>query len=484
FVDSLLGPVANMVTEDRPSEAGRQEQASRQADDYGVSRASSDTPGMSQADAKTKEITQAESGSEQSTVVPNSPVRTEYAMSRPQRIQARTVALRYNDPHQMVRCTPFPGQPLSTVLGCQPFRVVVHTNAQVQMDLHAHLMLSEVIGFLGGVWDAKSKVVTVVRAFPCAALETNDAHTNVEMDPGSELVVRHQIMDAGLRVVGWYHSHPTFRPDPSIIDIENQTAYQKLFRDSGSAEEPFVGAIVGPYDAQLPGPISVLNWFYVGRSAIDRGHPKRLMVERRPDQSMSSEEREILLGLVDTASSLEHHAALEEAWRPSSTELRLLKMMVSLTHRMPWLVEPKDDVSIESNAAAMNNTDDPLSSEATRKAALLENKKTETSALAEAVVMANEGVDSACADACSGLTMHDSQEKLGAGDDSSDCAYVDMCIPQEHLLAGQRAVRDPLIAALCTRFSAGIFKSGTDGKVADLKALERVFAAYFNKNFC
>ncbi|KAJ2508007.1 hypothetical protein GGI11_006199 [Coemansia sp. RSA 2049] len=208
------------------------------------------------------------------------------------------------------------------------------------------------------------------------------------------------------------------------------------------------------------------------------------MVERRPDQSMSSEEREILLGLVDTASSLEHHAALEEAWRPSSTELRLLKMMVSLTHRMPWLVEPKDDVSTESNAAAMNNTDDPLSSEATRKAALLENKKTETSALAEAVVMANEGVDSACADACSGLTMHDSQEKLGAGDDSSDCAYVDMCIPQEHLLAGQRAVRDPLIAALCTRFSAGIFKSGTDGKVADLKALERVFAAYFNKNFC
>ncbi|KAJ2581818.1 hypothetical protein EV177_010383, partial [Coemansia sp. RSA 1804] len=90
------------------------------------------------------------------------------------------------------------------------------------------------------------------------------------------------------------------------------------------------------------------------------------MVERRPDRSMSSEEREILLGLVDTASSLEHHAALEEAWRPSSTELRLLKMMVSLTHRMPWLVEPKDGVSTEPNAAAMNNTDDPISSEATR----------------------------------------------------------------------------------------------------------------------
>ncbi|KAJ2072924.1 hypothetical protein GGI16_008926, partial [Coemansia sp. S142-1] len=46
-----------------------------------------------------------------------SPVRTEYAMSRPQRSHARPVALRYDDPHQMVRCTPFQGQPLSGASG-------------------------------------------------------------------------------------------------------------------------------------------------------------------------------------------------------------------------------------------------------------------------------------------------------------------------------------------------------------------------------
>ncbi|KAJ2841951.1 hypothetical protein GGI22_007718, partial [Coemansia erecta] len=197
--------------------------------------------GVGNSDAK--DLKRADSASEQSSIVPNSLVRTEYAMSRPQRNQTRTVALHYNNPHQMVRCTPFPGHPLSSVPGCQPFRVVVHTNAQLQMDLHAHLMLSEVIGLLGGSWDAKNKVVTVVRAFPCAALETDDAHTNVEMDPDSEFVVRNQVIDTGLRVVGWYHSHPTFRPDPSIIDIENQTAQQKLSRDSNSTEEPFVGAI-------------------------------------------------------------------------------------------------------------------------------------------------------------------------------------------------------------------------------------------------
>ncbi|KAI8322428.1 hypothetical protein GQ54DRAFT_240472, partial [Martensiomyces pterosporus] len=272
-----------------------------------------------------------------SPVLPKSPARTKYAMSRPQRNHARPVALQYNDPHQMVRCTPFPGQPLSGVVGCQPFRLVVHTNAQLQMDFHAHLMLSEVIGLLGGRWDAEEKVLTVTRAFPCMALESEEAHTNVEMDPGSELVVRQQISESGLRVVGWYHSHPTFRPDPSIIDIENQTAYQTLFRDNESSEEPFVGAIVGPYDPELPGPVSVFNWFCVGKSAVDRGHPKRLMVEAASDSCLPEDEKEILFALMDSAGGLKHHATLEEAWRSSSTEMRSLKMAVSLALRMPWL---------------------------------------------------------------------------------------------------------------------------------------------------
>lgn len=28
------------------------------------------------------------------------------------------------------------------------------------------------------------------------------------------------------QVVGWYHSHPTFTPEPSLVDIENQRNYQ------------------------------------------------------------------------------------------------------------------------------------------------------------------------------------------------------------------------------------------------------------------
>ncbi|KAJ1799665.1 hypothetical protein LPJ59_001670 [Coemansia sp. RSA 2399] len=456
-VDSMSDPAAGA---DKADSAIDTKPASQPEEDHAKDGGTigNGTPSKGVGDSSAKDLRQADSTSEQSTVAPNSPVRTEYAMSRPQRNQTRAVALLYNNPHQMVRCTPFPGHPLSSVPGCQPFRVVVHTNAQLQMDLHAHLMLSEVIGLLGGAWDAKNKVVTVVRAFPCTALETDDAHTNVEMDPDSEFVVRNQVIDTGLRVVGWYHSHPTFRPDPSIIDIENQTAQQKLSRDSDSTEEPFVGAIVGPYDAQLPGPVSVLNWFYVGRSAVDRGHPKRLMVESKSDQALSLEEREILLGLLDTACSLKHHAALEEAWRPSSTELRSLKMMVSLTHRMPWL-SVVNDALIEPKGASTECASGLLTSDDALKAA----------------------PGSSCADSCSDLTMQGSDEDRDVGEGSDGYAQIDTRISQKHLLAGQRTVQDPLIAALCSRFSAGIFKAGPDGKVADSKALERVFAAYFTQ---
>ncbi|KAJ1894559.1 hypothetical protein LPJ66_005118 [Kickxella alabastrina] len=378
--------------------------------------------------------------------LPKSPVRTEYAMSRPQRNHARPVTLHYEDPHQMVRCTPFLGQPLSGATGSQPFKLVVHTNAQLQMDFHAHLMLSEVIGLLGGIWDAGKKVLTVTRAFPCEALESEDAHTNVEMDPGSELVVRHQIMDAGLRVVGWYHSHPTFRPDPSIIDIENQTAYQALFRDNESSEEPFVGAIVGPYDSELPGPVSVFNWFYVGKSAVDRGHPKRLMVETMPDKGLPVTEQHILLQLLDNARELKNHAVLEEAWRPSSTELRSLKMAVSLAHRMPWLAAaPRCDSGPGTPTVLAGHT------------------------AVEAKLLPELSAEAALADSASDCTA--------AG--GSDHLDIEKRISPACLLAGQCAVQDQFLAALSSRFAVGVFKTGPDGRVADSLGLKRVYAAYF-----
>jgi proteasome lid subunit RPN8/RPN11 len=88
-------------------------------------------------------------------------------------------------------------------------------------------------------------VLLLAEAFPCASVVAGPDH--VEMDPASELAVRHAIDARGHAVVGWYHSHPRFRPDPSLEDVRTQRAYQSLFRDDQDTRlEPFVGLIVGP----------------------------------------------------------------------------------------------------------------------------------------------------------------------------------------------------------------------------------------------
>ena len=195
----------------------------------------------------------------------------------------------------------------------QPFRVVVRPEAAFVCDAHAHMCKNEVIGFLAGKWHVKERVVEIVAAFPCRSLsDTEDQSVNVEMDPVSELQIRHIIGARGLSIVGWYHSHPTFQSDPSVRDIENQTAYQLLFRTqqekkrqrdaarSAAAgapssrggrrrgerrrddapedaaadgdsdvvhDEPFVGIIVGPYDPRLPTERSWFCLFHVVRAS-------------------------------------------------------------------------------------------------------------------------------------------------------------------------------------------------------------------------
>ena len=48
------------------------------------------------------------------------------------------------------------------------------------------------------------------------------------MDPVSQVIVRDIIQQHGMEVIGWYHNHPAFQPDPSVTDIENQSNYQQL----------------------------------------------------------------------------------------------------------------------------------------------------------------------------------------------------------------------------------------------------------------
>ena len=138
----------------------------------------------------------------------------------------------------------------------QPFAVKICPDAAFVSDLHAHLSESEIIGLLGGRYVPSERCIYVQAAFPCKATSRGDAGlTDVEMDPVSQIAAGDAIVNHGMTVVGWYHSHPRFQPDPSITDIENQSNYQNLFQSEIFKSDknqvcPFVGLIIGTYDGK------------------------------------------------------------------------------------------------------------------------------------------------------------------------------------------------------------------------------------------
>ncbi|KAI9251008.1 hypothetical protein BDA99DRAFT_522393 [Phascolomyces articulosus] len=155
-----------------------------------------------------------------------------------------------------------------------PFIVDITSDALLIMDFHSHLAHTEIIGLLGGKFEdhygnsnsgqssasPSQKILKVQSVFPCKSTSTG---IQCEMDPASEMKAREVFAEKGYSVVGWYHSHPTFEPHPSIRDIENQTSYQTLFRDENSGDEPFIGVIVTPYDTDTVSDHSLIQYIHI-----------------------------------------------------------------------------------------------------------------------------------------------------------------------------------------------------------------------------
>ena len=224
---------------------------------------------------------------------------------------------------QQMPCAAYaPAPPGSGAPGAQPFRVLVSPLAEAAMDFHAHLDGHEVIGLLAGAWRPRERCLVVERAlpvreaagalFPAAAggggngsngnsSGSGAGAVDVEMDAADQFKVGEVISDLWrLRVVGWYHSHPGFAPLPSAIDVANQLLAQRGAREEGGgggggdaggdagtggggggqgsgggggggggggsqqqAFEPYIAAIVSPYEPRLPAAASAVTWFAV-----------------------------------------------------------------------------------------------------------------------------------------------------------------------------------------------------------------------------
>ncbi|XP_062994405.1 deubiquitinase MYSM1 isoform X2 [Elgaria multicarinata webbii] len=148
------------------------------------------------------------------------------------------------DPFQLIPCCSF------TEENPEPFQVTVGAEALLIMDLHAHVSMAEVIGLLGGRYSETDGIVEVCAAEPCNSLSTG---LQCEMDPVSQTQASETLAARGYSIIGWYHSHPAFDPNPSIRDIDTQAKYQSYFSRGGSM---FVGVIISPYNRNNPLPYS------------------------------------------------------------------------------------------------------------------------------------------------------------------------------------------------------------------------------------
>ncbi|XP_061635981.1 histone H2A deubiquitinase MYSM1 isoform X1 [Phyllopteryx taeniolatus] len=158
------------------------------------------------------------------------------------------------DPFQLIPCRCF-GEEVQ-----EPFRVVVCAETLLIMDMHAHVSRGEVIGLLGGTFNEEEKVLKISAAEPCNSVSTG---LQCEMDPLSQTQACDVLSSLGFSVVGWYHSHPSFHPNPSVRDINTQDQFQSYFSRGGA---PFIGMIVSPYDPTNPSPHSQTTCLLVKES--------------------------------------------------------------------------------------------------------------------------------------------------------------------------------------------------------------------------
>ncbi|RZC42586.1 histone H2A deubiquitinase MYSM1 [Asbolus verrucosus] len=138
---------------------------------------------------------------------------------------------------RLIYCRPFPeGNP-------QKYTVKMHLTTLLLMDFHAHTLLTEVMGLVGGTWNAGKKVLTISHYEPCRNMASSATHC--DMCPVSQSKAAELIHNQGLDILGWFHSHPTFAPEPSQQDLDTQQDVQLWI----GSKTPCLGVILSPFSS-------------------------------------------------------------------------------------------------------------------------------------------------------------------------------------------------------------------------------------------
>lgn len=167
--------------------------------------------------------------------------------------------------------------------------------------------------------------IEIESAFPVKEIAHENGRINVEMDVESALDVRTEIEERGMTIVGWYHSHPTFEPDPSRLDIDNQMNYQNI------SEKLFLGCIFTPYlsATKMEG---VLNLFNVEKNdeqfSIHGYHPALSVRYSLMQGSITPDSINRALKLVENYKNLERSILPSKIWKKGITYAEKIKKLL------------------------------------------------------------------------------------------------------------------------------------------------------------
>lgn len=143
---------------------------------------------------------------------------------------------------ELVKCKRFSKENIA------PFKVSITLSTLLCLQLHSLSSNYEVMGFLGGY---RSKTIgrtkiCLARYKPCKTAKQSG--TMCEMCPVSQVEQSLGLLNEGYDLLGWFHSHPLFPPNPSRTDVNTQAEMQMQF--CTDREKPFIGFILGCVDMQ------------------------------------------------------------------------------------------------------------------------------------------------------------------------------------------------------------------------------------------
>ncbi|XP_074029524.1 deubiquitinase MYSM1 [Leptinotarsa decemlineata] len=162
-------------------------------------------------------------------VIKHTVVNQEPAMKNKQYVKKPIIRLIY--------CRPF------TEENQQPFSVTINLSTLLKMDFHSHTSQTEVMGLVAGFWTPQSETLTICHYEPCRNIASSATHC--DMCPISQAKAADTVHSMGNDILGWFHSHPTFAPEPSNQDLETQTVLQQWI----GRDKPCVGVIMSPFSS-------------------------------------------------------------------------------------------------------------------------------------------------------------------------------------------------------------------------------------------